>query len=394
MSILEVFLAFLRLGVTSFGGPIAHIGFFREAFVARRGWVSEQQFAAWLALCQFVPGPASSQLGFLIGLHRAGPAGALAAWCGFTLPSALALTLLALFGLGLQGPVSVALIQGLKLVAVAVVAQAVWAMWFSLCQTTSTRVAALLGFASAAWLAGWNGQIAAILIGGVVGLMLVKKTSRASDPPPPGPALSERTGALLLLLCLALLGCLPWIADQAPALQTFDAFYRAGALVFGGGHVVLPMLESAVVDTGLVSRDDFLVGYGLAQAVPGPLFTFAAWLGALDPALPGWSGALLALVAIFLPGLLLVAGLMPWWLKLQATPRAFALFAGINAAVVGVLAAAWVNPILPSSVHSWQDALIAVIATLWLIVGKAIAWKIVLLSVFLSLAAHWIALAA
>jgi chromate transporter len=393
MSFLEVFKVFLQLGLTSFGGPVAHIGFFRNEFVSRRRWVSDEQFAAWLALCQFMPGPASSQLGFLIGLHRAGFKGALAAWVGFTLPSAIVLVVLALFGLQIATPWSLALVQGLKLVAVAIVAHAVWGMWSAMCQQTSTRIIALLGFALTMWMTGWIGQIGAIIGGAVLGLVLLRGSKKpATAMTNLGARVPKTVGTALLVLFFGLLVLLPWVAKETPILAMFDAFYRAGALVFGGGHVVLPLLESAVVETGLISRDNFLVGYGLAQAVPGPLFTFAAWLGALDPALPGWSGALLALVAIFVPGLLLVCGMLPWWSQFQSVPAAFALFAGINAAVVGVLAAAWVNPILTTSVTHWSYALIALICTAWLLLGKVAPWKVVLLSATLALALHWIGL--
>jgi chromate transporter len=393
MSFLEVFRVFLHLGLTSFGGPVAHIGFFRNEFVSRRQWVTDEQFAAWLALSQFMPGPASSQLGFLIGLHRAGFRGALAAWVGFTLPSAIVLVALALFGLQIATPWSLALVQGLKLVAVAIVAQAVWGMWSTICRQTSTRIIALLGFALSMWLAGWVGQIGAILGGAILGFVLLRGSIKpATLKTQLGSRVPKAVGTALLVLFLGLLVLLPWVAKETPVLAMFDAFYRAGALVFGGGHVVLPLLESAVVETGLISRENFLVGYGLAQAVPGPLFTFAAWLGALDPALPGWSGALLALVAIFVPGLLLVCGMLPWWAQFQSVPAAFALFAGVNAAVVGVLAAAWVNPILTTGVTHWSYALIALICTLWLLLGKVAPWKVVLLSAGLALGLHWVGL--
>jgi len=403
MSLLDVFRVFLKLGLTSFGGPVAHIGYFRQAFVVDRQWLSEADFASRLALCQALPGPASSQLGFLIGCHRAGWLGGLAAWVAFTLPSAIVLVLLALYALPWASAGALSIVHGLKLVAVAIVAQAIWGMWRALCRTTGTRILALAGFAVAIWLSSWLGQIGAIVLGAVVGLVLLRQTTTETTTTtiPSTPTQPNITGfsrpqrflsTLLLMLATALLLGLPWLAQQQPVLQMFEMFYRAGALVFGGGHVVLPLLQSAVVNTGLVSNDAFLVGYGLAQAVPGPLFTFAAWLGALDPTLPGWSGAALALVAIFLPGMLLVAGVMPWWQQWQQNRHAIAVLAGVNAAVVGVLASAWVDPIISTSMRGWVDVVIALVCTGWLVLGKAAPWKIVLLAVVLSGAAHWLGL--
>lgn len=407
MSSLDVFRVFLKLGLTSFGGPVAHIGYFRQAFVIERQWLSEAEFASRLALCQALPGPASSQLGFLIGCHRAGWPGGLAAWLAFTLPSAIVLVLLALYALPWASAGTLSIVHGLKLVAVAIVAQAVWGMWGALCRTTGTRILALAGFAVAIWLSGWLGQIGAIVLGAVMGIVLLRQASPTATATATATITSTATphstgfnrpqrflSMLLLTLAAALLLGLPWLAQQQPVLQMFETFYRAGALVFGGGHVVLPLLQSAVVNTGLISNDAFLVGYGLAQAVPGPLFTFAAWLGALDPTMPGWSGAALALVAIFLPGMLLVAGVMPWWQQWQQNRHAMAILAGVNAAVVGVLASAWVDPIVSTSLRGWVDVLIALICTGWLMLGKAAPWKIVLLAVLLSGLAHWTGLSA
>jgi chromate transporter len=394
MSLAEVFTVFLKLGLTSFGGPVAHIGYFRQAFVVERQWLSESDFASRLALCQALPGPASSQLGFLIGWHRAGWLGALAAWVAFTLPSAILLVLLALYALPWASHGAISMLHGLKLVAVAIVAHAVWGMWSSLCRTTGTRILALAGFAMAMWLTGWMGQIGAIALGAVVGFVILRQTATATPSSIAHAEVKRPLGTFLLLLALVLLIGLPLLAQHQPVLQMFDSFYRAGALVFGGGHVVLPLLQSSVVNTGLVSNDAFLVGYGLAQAVPGPLFTFAAWLGALDPTLPGWSGAGLALVAIFLPGLLLVAGVMPWWQQWQHNRHAMALLTGINAAVVGVLASAWVDPIITTSVRGWADVLIALVCTAWLMIGRAAPWKVVILAVVLAALAHWFGLSA
>lgn len=364
MPYLEILRVFARLGLTSFGGPVAHIGYFRDEFVSRRAWVTDAQFTSSLAICQALPGPASSQLGFLIGLHRGGLIGALLAWAGFTLPSAIALVLIAIYGLQVQAGWVAPAIEGLKLVAVVVVVQAVIGMFASLCKDTATRILSVIGFGIALALGGWYGQIGAILIGGLAGFF-VCAAANAKQPQTVSlnHAPSARLGAWLLAIMLALLLVLPWfasgIAPGGNGLQMFDAFYRAGALVFGGGHVVLPLLESATVTPGLVSSDDFLTGYSLAQAVPGPLFTFAAWLGALDATLPGFGGAALALVAIFLPGMLLVTGVLPFWQGVAAKPWAFGILAGTNAAVVGVLAAAWVDPIVTTSMTSVASVVVA-----------------------------------
>lgn len=393
MPYLEILRVFLRLGLTSFGGPVAHIGYFHDEFVVRRRWLSDAQFGSSLAICQALPGPASSQLGFLIGLHRGGWGGALLAWIGFTLPSAFVLGLMALYGLQLQADWQALIVHGLKLVAVVVVAQAVWNMFGSLCRETVTRLLAIAGFAVALTLSGWVGQIGAMLIGALVGFAAYKQpagrvpTVAALDHVP-----SRRLGIWLLLAMLGLLIFTPWFAIQQPALQMFDAFYRAGALVFGGGHVVLPLLETATVMPGLVSQDNFLTGYGLAQAMPGPLFTFAAWLGALDPGLPGSTGASLALIAIFLPGLLLVTGVLPWWQQLSHTSKAISILAGINAAVVGVLAAAWVSPIVSSSVSEPTDVIVAGIGAGLLLWRKCPVWLVVLTLPVLVLLFDWIGL--
>jgi len=388
--VIEIFLVFLRLGLTSFGGPVAHIGYFHTEFVRQRKWVDDSTFSGWLALCQFLPGPASSQLGFLIGLHRGGFMGALAAWFAFTMPSAVVLVALAIYGIGSESEWAMTVVHGLKLVAVAVVAQADWGMWSSLCKSTVTRVVALAGFALTIWFIGWSGQIWAILAGALVGLVLLRQEAQANLTGEVGVVrVRPVAGIVLLLVALALLLGLPFVVAQAPVTEMFATFYRAGALVFGGGHVVLPMLQSAVVDTGLVGRDDFLAGYGLAQAVPGPLFTFAAWVGALDQSLPGWPGAMLALVAVFLPGMLLVCGVLPWWNRLREQSWALAAFAGANAAVVGVLAAAWYNPIMMTAFQTWIDACVAFAAAAWLIWGRARAWAVVLLCVLLALAGQW-----
>ncbi len=287
----EVFGAFLKLGFTSFGGPIAHLGYFREEFVARRRWLDDQAYADLVALCQFLPGPASSQVGFALGLMRGGPLGAAAAWTAFTLPSALALILFALGAASLTGPTAAGALQGLKLVAVAVVAQALWGMARSLCPNRERATIALAAVAVVVFAGGALGQVAAIVLGGLAGLALCRNGGTPSTRPLVF-SLSRRTGLVSLAAFFALLFGLPLLvlAVAAPELAIFDAFYRAGALVFGGGHVVLPLLQAEVVPPGWVSGEAFLAGYGAAQAVPGPLFTFAAYLGAGDGAGPRWAG--------------------------------------------------------------------------------------------------------
>lgn len=354
-SALEVFQVFLRLGLTSFGGPAAHIGYFRNSFVVRRKWLSECAFADLVGLCQFLPGPASSQVGFAVGLTRAGWLGALAAWTAFTLPSAM---LMALFALGagqLQGPLGEGLIHGLKLAAVAIVGQAVWGMARTL--TPDLTRAAMAVIAGVIVLAAGSafGQTAVIAGGAVLGLILCRKGDLDGSNLPPSPV-PRSIGALALALYIGLLVGLPWLVTGSGPLKVFEAFYRAGALVFGGGHVVLPLLRETVVTPGWVGEDAFLAGYGAAQAVPGPLFTFAAYLGALAKPGPGGAlGAALALVAIFLPGLLALTGVLPFWARLRRIRSAQAAMRGVNAAVVGVLGAALYDPVWTSAVRSLAD---------------------------------------
>ena len=378
-----VFLIFLRLGLTSFGGPVAHLGYFRSEFVERRRWLGEAAYADLVALCQFLPGPASSQVGLALGLGHAGYAGAFAAWAGFTLPSAIALIALALgltqAGDALQSGAGAGLLHGLKVVAVAVVAQAVWGMARSLCPDAPRRA---LMLATAALLLAWPGtgsQLLAIALAGVLGLLLMRPVADAAHEPMSVPV-SRRAGAAWLALFFALLLGLPLLAAALPTqtLALIDAFYRAGALVFGGGHVVLPLLQASVVPTGWVSNDVFLAGYGAAQAVPGPLFTFAAFLGASMSAAPtGWLGGLIALLAVFAPSFLLVVGALPFWESLRRQPRVRAALMGINAAVVGLLLAALWNPVITSAVHGVGDALLAGVALAALMKWKWPPWVVV-----------------
>lgn len=377
----EVFLAFLKLGLTSFGGPIAHLGYFRDELVVRRKWIDEAGYADLVAVCQFLPGPASSQTGFALGLLRAGPLGALAAWTAFTLPSALFLILFAYGTTALEGPIASGLLHGLKIVAVAVVAQAVWGMARTLAPDAKRAAIALGALLIVTFAGGSAGQIAAILLGGLAGLWLCRDGPVGGEGRIAVP-LSRRTGVLLLGLFLALLVLSPLArsANPAQALALFDSFYRAGALVFGGGHVVLPLLEAETVAVGWVDADAFLSGYGAAQAVPGPLFSFAAYLGAvMTPTPNGLPGATIALVGIFLPGLLLVAGALPFWDVFRRRPAAQAAMRGTNAAVVGILGAALYDPLWTSAVLGPVDFALAALGFLLLAVWKAPPWIVVVL---------------
>ena len=356
-SALEVLIAFLKLGFTSFGGPIAHLGYFRAEFVERRRWLDDRSYGDLVALCQFLPGPASSQVGMALGLRRAGWPGALAAWIGFTLPSAIALILFAYGVAEWSGLATSGAVHGLKVVAVAVVAQAVWGMAKSLCPDrlrAGVAIGAVLVVLAAP---GASGQIAAIVLGGLIGRWALKL-----EHLPPAThqdyGIGRRTGALLLALLLVGLILLPLLAatQASPWLAASAVFYKAGALVFGGGHVVLPLLQSGVVPPGWVSNDAFLAGYGAAQAVPGPLFTFAAFLGAVMPApLGGWAGGLALLVVLFLPAFLLVAGALPFWEAMRQRAGVQRAMGGINAAVVGVLGAALYDPVWTSAIQSRAD---------------------------------------
>jgi chromate transporter len=379
---LEVLLIFLRLGCTSFGGPVAHIGYFRSEFVQRRRWLPEGSFADLVALCQFMPGPASSQLGMSIGLLRAGPLGMFAAWIGFTLPSALLMLAFA-YGVEALGDVSnAAWLKGLKLVAVAVVAQAVWGMARSLAPDRPRATVAVAAALIALAIPSSVGQIAAIVLGAIAGLTLLPKPAPTADADhiPLGLKLHRGVAIVAIILFFALLLFLPPLAAtiDSQALRLFDAFYRAGALVFGGGHVVLPLLQAAVVPTGWVTNDAFLAGYGAAQAMPGPLFTFSAYLGAvMIPPLNGAVGALLCVVAIFAPSFLLVTGLIPFWDTLRRRQTMQALLRGVNAAVVGVLLAALYTPVWTSGVHSAAGFGLALAALLALTLWAVSPWIVV-----------------
>ena len=375
----RVFAEFLRLGLTSFGGPVAHIAYFRDRFVTRLGWLDEASFADLVALCQFLPGPASSQLGMAIGLGRAGIGGALAAFAGFTAPSALAMAGFGLFVLA-AGPAGIdrGILAGLAIVALAVVAEAVRAMALSLAKGRLHAAIALIAAAAALALPSAPVQLAILVAAALAGWRL--------DPAAPPPAtasartpLSRRAGAGFLAVFFGLLIVLPLLAasTHSPVAAMIAAFYRSGALVFGGGHVVLPLLEGAVVAPGLVPDAAFVAGYGVVQAMPGPLFSFAAFLGVVagipDPA----AGALIATLALFAPALLLVLGTLPFWLQLRAVPACRKALAGVNAAVVGLLGAALYDPVFLTAVHAPRDLAAAVLCYAALTAGRVPAWILV-----------------
>jgi chromate transporter len=376
-----VFAAALRLGLTSFGGPVAHLGYFRDEYVRRRGWLDDRTYGELVALCQLLPGPASSELGIAIGLIRAGLPGGLLAWVAFTLPSAFALVAFA-FATSALGSSDLRWLAGLQIAAVAIVAQAVWSMGRTLAPDRPRMAIALAAAVVALAAPGAPGQVATIVAGGVVGALLPRRSDEGEAPArldvriPVG----RRVGAAALGAVAVLLVGLPLLRRlvASPALDAFDAFFRSGALVFGGGHVVLPLLRAAVVEPGWVTEPQFLTGYGAAQAVPGPLFTFSAYLGTVMHGPPGGvPGAALALVAIFLPAFLLVVGALPFWSMLHAVPAAQAALRGVNAAVVGLLLAALYDPVLTGAVHSPIDFALALAAFALLTVARAPAWAVV-----------------
>ncbi|MFB4369117.1 MULTISPECIES: chromate efflux transporter [unclassified Pseudomonas] len=379
----SILLIFLRLGLTSFGGPVAHLGYFRQEFVSRRGWLSEAAYAELIAIAQFMPGAASSKVGMAIGLSQAGYRGALAAWLGFTLPSAV---LLMAFALGLAGQgdaLASGALHGLKIVAAAIVAQAVWGMARSLCPDTPRRVLMLVAAAVALLVPGAFGQSAIILGAGLAGVALLDtKAQTLADPLPI--AISRRAGALWLALFGVLLVGLPLLAHVAdnPLLSLFEVFYRTGALVFGGGHVMLPLLQAEVVPNGWLGNDLFLAGYGATQAMPGPLFTFAAFLGT---AIAGVLGGLLCLLAIFVPSFLLLVGVLPFWARLRTRPRLQAALAGVNAGVVGLLLATLYQPVGTSAIGTMLDFALVLLALVALMVGKLPPWLVVMAGALVGL---------
>ena len=376
----EVFATFLKLGLTSFGGPIAHLGYFRDEVVTRRGWLSDSAYADLVALCQFLPGPASSQVGFALGMMRAGWLGALAAFTAFTLPSALMLAAFAMTAAGISGPGGVGVLHGLKIVAVAIVAQAVWGMAKTLCPDKERAAIAVGAVAVLAFVPGAFGMVGAILLGASAGLLL-----RCSAGTPVGGhvsmPVSSRAAIGAFIAFLALLVLLPVVAGHGQAWAVVDSFYRAGSLVFGGGHVVLPLLQAEVVQPGWVTPDAFLAGYGAAQAVPGPLFTFAAYLGAaLGPEPNGAIGAALALLAVFLPGFLILIAVLPFWDRFRSMATAQSLMRGANAAVVGILGAALYAPVFTGAVGDLRDLALALACFVMLTAWKTPPWLVVIVA--------------
>ncbi len=380
-NVLEVLLVATRLGVTSFGGPIAHIGYFQQEYVVRRGWLTEERFAELVALCQFLPGPASSQLGIAVGIKRAGMVGGFAAWLGFTLPSALALILFAYGVQSFDGQASDWL-HGLKIVAVAVVALALWGMGRTLAPDRTRITIAVFAAVVVLAAGGIVAQLAVIAAGAALGLAFLR---------PPGlqpmGAPGKRTGAVVgtvaLIAFLVLLLALPVASrlTDSSLVAVADSFYRSGSLVFGGGHVVLPLLEAEVVPPGWVTKDEFIAGYGAAQAVPGPLFTFSSYLGTvIDLGMPKWLGGVLALCAIFLPSFLLVQGVLPFWELLRGFTRVRQALMGVNAAVVGLLLAALYDPVWTSAIRAPEDFALATGAFALLAFWKAPPWLVVLLT--------------
>ena len=381
-SVTDVFLAFLQLGLTSFGGPVAHLGYFRDAFVSRRSWIDERGYADLVALCQFLPGPASSQVGIGIGLAKAGLPGALAAWLGFTLPSAI---ILVAFGYGVgafHDAIPEGVLQGLKVVAVAVVAQAVWGMARTLCPDAARVTLAVLAATAVLAIPTPLVQVIVIVAGGIAGVVFLSPkidTRHVSL----GIEVARGIAISSLVLFVALLVGLPLLATAHPSqtLSLIDSFYRSGSLVFGGGHVVLPLLQSEVVPPGWVSNDAFLAGYGAAQAVPGPLFSFAAYLGTVAaPAPNGWIGAVVCLLAIFAPSFLLVIGVLPFWDALRHFRLVQRALLGVNAAVVGLLLAALYRPVWTSGILSAGDFALALAAFTLLVFWKVPPWLVVVLS--------------
>ena len=379
LTVTQVFLAFLKLGLTSFGGPVAHLGYFRNEFVERRRIMQDAAYADLVSLCQFLPGPASSQIGIGIGITQAGLRGGIAAWVGFTLPSAIALILFA-YGIAAldESVVQTGWLHGLKVAAVAVVAQAILGMSRMLCPDWPRRSVAIFAALLTLILPGILGQMSAIGCGMILGLFFLNYEA-SNDHTPHLFTLSKKISVISLTLFFALLLSLPILAQQgSQALALVDSFYRSGALVFGGGHVVLPLLKAEVVNPSWINQDMFLAGYGAAQAVPGPLFTFAAYLGtAMNTAPSGWLGGLLCLLAIFLPSFLLVTGILPFWEDLRKNPRIRKALVGVNAAVVGLLLSAFYDPVWTSGILSVSDFVLALLAFVMLVYWKTPPWFVV-----------------
>jgi chromate transporter len=376
----EVFRVFLRLGVTSFGGPVAHLGYFRDEIVTRRKWLDDTEYGDLVALSQFLPGPASSQVGFGIGMFRAGWRGALAAFLAFTLPSAILMVAFA-YGAGLFGSVvGQGILEGLKVVAVAIVAQAVWGMARTLTPDRRRAGIAVVAAITALAFAGSIGQLAAIVLGALAGLLLCREAVGDVSAMIRFPV-SRVAGIVCLALFAVILVASPILAavTGVGAVALFDAFYTAGSFVFGGGHVVLPLLQASVVDPGWVTPEQFLAGYGAAQAVPGPLFTFAAYLGTLSSVGPGGiAGAAIALVAVFLPGFLLLTGVLPFWNGFRRRAWAQAVMRGANAAVVGILAAALYTPVFTTAITGPAPFCLGLVCFVLLMSWRLPPWLVVI----------------
>lgn len=382
----EVFTIFLRLGLTSFGGPIAHIGFFHDEFVKKRKWLDEHGYADLVALCQFLPGPASSQVGMAVGLSRAGIPGALLAWLGFTLPSVM---LLVLFSIGISSINFVSkdsVLHGLKIAAVAIVAQAILEMGKNLCPDRKRASIAILASIFVLQFPSALVQVGVIVLGGIFGWIFLRNSSAL-------PALhsnffvSRTTGIFHLFVFSIFLFGLPFIVGRtnSDVIRLFDGFFRAGSLVFGGGHVVLPLLQSEVVQNGWVSNDLFMAGYGAAQAIPGPLFSFSAYLGAVASVAPStWSGAVLCLIAAFLPGYFLIVGTLPFWESFRKMSQVRFAMQGINAVVVGLLLAAFYNPVWTNAIFNSKDFCLAVLCFLFIVFWKTPSWFVVIFCAVVS----------
>ena len=385
MKLLDVFFTALRLGLTSFGGPVAHLSYFYDEYVKRKKWLSDEAYTDLVTLCQFLPGPASSQVGMAIGLSRAGVSGAILSWLGFTLPSAV---ILILFGIGFSH-IKISdhqhWLHGLKVVAVAVVAQAVFSMAKKNCPDVRRATLALVSALIVSFFSTAFSQILVLVACGIFGALFLR--TNLELPFTPLNSGSRKRGAIFIGFFLGLLITLPLLREIFPSqmLKVIDSFYRVGALVFGGGHVVLPLLKAEVVSSGQVTNDLFLAGYGLANAIPGPLFTFAAYLGAVSIIPPnGWTGAFLSLLAIFLPSFLLIVGILPFWEKLRSIPKIRQATLGLNAGVVGLLLAALYNPVWTSAIFTFKDFIVAAVAFVLLEKFNFSSWSVVLMTVLLS----------
>ncbi|MEK3725648.1 chromate transporter [Paenibacillus sp. FSL H8-0034] len=380
VSWLHILAVSFQLGLTSFGGPAAHLGYFHEKYVKRKQWIDEESYADLVALCQFLPGPASSKVGIGIGFMRGGVVGAIMAWVGFTLPSAVVLALFAYWSQGWDAS-STGWLHGLKLAAVAIVAQAVWGMGKSLAPDRGRATIAILTTAIALLFPSTYTQLIVIIAAGVLGLRIYKQSSPVMEKPVQAATPAYRRLAIgSLIAFVALLLLLPMLRSLTPNIWVamFDSFYRTGALVFGGGHVVLPLLEQEIMPTGWLSKEQFLAGYGAAQAVPGPLFTFASYLGFM---IHGWPGAVVATIAIFLPAFLLVLGALPFWNKLRKQPQSRGALTAINAAVVGILLAALYDPVWVSTVRTSGDFVMVLALFGALLFWKLPSWCMVILSI-------------